>query len=146
MQDLTLHHCEMLTIRYLCQLVEVLAHGARQDGASTGRCHDILTQISRLADRSEHIAQYALEGQDAGTRVECLADDLTAIELTLTDYAQELGRVRAGPNADDVRRLRQVLRENSKHLGEADRLATLYPYADAEAMQSGCAVQIFYKG
>lgn len=110
MQHLTLHHCELLTIRYLCQLVEKLANVARLGYVSPGRSHDVLNQIARLADRSEHIAQYALEGLAEGARAEYLEGDLKAVALTLTEYAQELAHhIGAVPSPEDVGKIREAL-------------------------------------
>lgn len=110
MQDLTLSQCELMTIRYLGQLVEKLANVARLGFVAPGRSHDVLNQIARLADRSEHVAQYALEGLAEGARAEYLGGDLKAIDQTLIDYAQELARhIGAVPSPEDVGRIREAL-------------------------------------
>ena len=108
---LSLSQCELWTIRYLGQLVEKLANGQRLGYVAPGRGHDVLNQISRLADRCEHVAQYALEGLDEGRRAEYLEGDLMAIAQTLQGFTRELGHIGAAPTTDDVDRLREALQQ-----------------------------------
>lgn len=65
---------ELLTMRYLAQIAEWMGYAVRYGGL---RADDrFFTYTTNLADRIEHIAQYALEGVPALARTTMLIDDV----------------------------------------------------------------------
>ncbi|APA90287.1 hypothetical protein BJG93_34820 (plasmid) [Paraburkholderia sprentiae WSM5005] len=84
-------------VRALAQTIESingwLAAGVGLDGAN----YRTLTTASKLADRIEHIAQYALEGVDDAAQRRYLRDDIEFLSAFLTEYRDAICKARPWP-------------------------------------------------
>lgn len=70
----TVAELELLTMRYLAQIGEWMGYAAKYGALRADERFFVYT--TKLADRVEHVAQYALEGVPALARVSMLIDDV----------------------------------------------------------------------